>query len=246
MAMQPQAPPFGPLIGASFDRAFTLTARSWIVFLVTAVLIVVAGLVNVLLAGIILACFVTYWYFASIANTIRLSDPGYRMTGDLVLRLIGLSILYGIIVEIGFFLLIIPGIYFANKLSLAPIILAKEDCGITAALGRSWELTNPFFWPTLWFNILAAFAVAAVSIVGYAIGIAIMGAVMAPIMAGVHAGIQPPQNPFDFGGLLGAGLALAYCIYGYAIAYTYQAKDVALYNWYDGLRRALGVAAAAS
>ena len=244
MSLQPQAPPFGPLIGSSFDRGFTLIARSWAVFLVTGLLVVLAGFVNFVLAFGILACFLTYWFFASLANTVRLSDPGYRMTAGVVLQLIGLSFVYGLIVDVGLVLFIIPGIYFANKLSLAPLILVKEGCSITEALGRSWELTNPFFWPTLWFNILAALAVAAVAVVGYAIGIAIMGMVMGPIVGAVRSGIQP--SPFGFGGLLGAGLALGYCIYGFALAYTYLAKDVALYNWYDGLRRALAMVAATS
>jgi len=67
---------------------------------------------------------------------------------------------------------------------------------------------------------------------------------MAPVVGAVNAGIQP--SPFGFGGLLGAGLAVGYCIDGFALAYTYLAKDVALYSWYDGLRHALAIVAAAS
>lgn len=52
------------------------------------------------------------------------------------------SILYGIIVSIGFMLLIIPGIYLSIRLFFFTIAVVSEDLGPIEALKRSYELTQ--------------------------------------------------------------------------------------------------------
>ena len=237
-----QAPAFGPLLGASFDRAVTLTVRSGILWGIAALATVVLGSISFLNAFWILSCVLVYWFFASLANTVRLVNPSYRMTASTVFSLIGLGFVMGIAIDIGLILLIVPGIYIANRWSLAPLILAKDQCGITESMARSWAITEAFFWPTLGFNILSGLALWAVGIAGYLVFAAVLGAV---IFARTGSGTAAlTQNTGDFGGLFGAMIALAYCVYAFAIAYTYQAKDVALLNWYVGLQGALGTTTA--
>jgi hypothetical protein len=58
-------------------------------------------------------------------------------------RLIACSILFALLVGIGFMLLIIPGIILAAGLVLAfPALVLEPDSTATGALGRSWTLTR--------------------------------------------------------------------------------------------------------
>ncbi len=50
--------------------------------------------------------------------------------------------LQGIIVGLGFLLLIVPGVYFAVRFSLARNIVLDERCGTLPALRKSWDLTQ--------------------------------------------------------------------------------------------------------
>ena len=240
MALAPQVtPPLGPLLGASFDRAFTIIGRSWKSFALVSAIAVLAGAFNFFLGFCALAGFVTYWYYASLANAIRLEDPSYAMDAGVVIRLIGLGIVYGLVVEIGFFLLLIPGIYVANIWSLAPLILVKEKLGVGEALQRSGAVIGPVFWPTLGFNILAGLAVFAVAFAGIVIGEAVFFGVLSA--SGALSGHpSSAAAPAVFAGPLAMAIVAAYAVYFSAIAYTYQAKDVAMLNWYNGLRRSAG------
>ena len=238
MAIQPLAPPLGPLLGASFDRAFTIMTRNWMLLAGVVFVALVAGAVNYLAAAALVFCFLIYWYFTSLANTVRLANPAYRMTAGTAMRLLGLSIVYGLAVDLGLLLLIVPGIYIANKWSLAPLILAKEDADMSTAMSRSWAVTDQFFWPTLGFNILAALAMFAVVIVGYVLAVGVGAGLFAVSSAGQAPAAYAPGSA-TLGGMFGVVIALVYCIYVMVLAYTYQAKDVALLNWYDGLKGAL-------
>ncbi|TNF40580.1 MAG: hypothetical protein EP310_08635 [Bacteroidetes bacterium] len=66
---------------------------------------------------------------------------------------IGASLVIFIVVIIGLILCIVPGIYFANSLSLAFIILIFEKKGLGNALMRSTSLVNTQWWSTFLINI---------------------------------------------------------------------------------------------
>ncbi len=75
------------------------------------------------------------------------------------------TILYTIIVFLGFILFIIPGIYFAIRLSFFEYLIVDKKMGIIESLKESWKLTKGNFWGLLAFmfiivviNILGAFA----------------------------------------------------------------------------------------
>ena len=65
------------------------------------------------------------------------------------------SILVGLVVGIGFILLIIPGIIFLTMLSVTIPALIVEDHGGTAAMGRSWNLVKGHFWHVLGMIVVA-------------------------------------------------------------------------------------------
>ena len=50
------------------------------------------------------------------------------------------SIIMGIAVAIGIFLLIVPGIYLAIRLQFYSAYIVEEDCGIIESLQKSWDL----------------------------------------------------------------------------------------------------------
>lgn len=62
--------------------------------------------------------------------------------------LIGLFIVISVATMVGFLLFIIPGIYVATKLSLAPAIFIIEDEDFGEALSRSWRVTQNNWWFT--------------------------------------------------------------------------------------------------
>lgn len=62
--------------------------------------------------------------------------------------LIGLSIVIGFATILGFIFFILPGIYIATKLSLAPAIFIIDEEDFGDALSRSWETTNGYWWFT--------------------------------------------------------------------------------------------------
>lgn len=59
-----------------------------------------------------------------------------------ILNLFIANILYGIIVEIGFILCLIPGIFFAIRLQLYVFYIIERDCNALEALSKSWEATK--------------------------------------------------------------------------------------------------------
>jgi hypothetical protein len=70
---------------------------------------------------------------------------GFKRLGSVIL----IALLAGLIIFVGFLLLIIPGIIFAVFLSLAVPALVVENRRGTDALGRSWNLVSGNFWHVL-------------------------------------------------------------------------------------------------
>jgi hypothetical protein len=69
---------------------------------------------------------------------------------------LGASILVGIVVGIGFILLIVPGVIFVTMLAVTIPVLVIERKGVTASMGRSWELVKGHFWHVLGTIVVAA------------------------------------------------------------------------------------------
>lgn len=78
---------------------------------------------------------------------------------------IGASIVVFIVVMLGLILCIIPGIFFANTLSIVFIILLFERKGLGSALSRSAFLVNPQWWNTFLINIVGLIIIWVVSFI---------------------------------------------------------------------------------
>jgi hypothetical protein len=91
--------------------------------------------------------------------------------------LIGLAILIGIVVGIGFILLIIPGIIFLVFLSVAIPAFVVERLGVTAAMSRSWNLVRNYWWHALG-------VIAVTYIITWVVG-AILGAIGGSSLVGI-------------------------------------------------------------
>lgn len=70
---------------------------------------------------------------------------------------LGASIAYGVVVMLGFMLLLIPGLYFAVAYVLASFAVVLEDRGPIQSLGDSFRLVKGNWWRTATILTVAAF-----------------------------------------------------------------------------------------
>jgi hypothetical protein len=154
------------------DQAATLLGAALIIFgiqfllaLLLPRLLFVAGL-----AAFILSVF----YGGMVVNLVRDVQDGRRdhSTGELfrsvtpvLLPLVGLAIVAGIAIAIGFVLIIIPGLILLTIWSVAAPVMVIEHPGVFAALGRSRDLVRGYGWPVFGTIVLAALVEVAVGIV---------------------------------------------------------------------------------
>lgn len=92
-------------------------------------------------------------YMAVVARSWRIAngddmsaDDALRMGFRRIPRVILAGIYYGLVVGLGFVLLIIPGIYLAGALALFGAPLMFENTGAAASLSRSRELMRGHWW----------------------------------------------------------------------------------------------------
>jgi len=64
------------------------------------------------------------------------------------------SLLVSIIVIIGFFLLIVPGIIFACKLAFTPYLVVDRKMDVMEAVKESWRMTNGHAWKVFLIGLL--------------------------------------------------------------------------------------------
>jgi hypothetical protein len=85
--------------------------------------------------------------------------------------LFGLNLLSGLAILVGFLLLIVPGIYLAARWAAADAALLSEGEGISAALGKSWEVTASHIWPIVGALLVVYVPIFSVSsALGYSMG----------------------------------------------------------------------------
>ena len=122
----------------------------------------------------------------------------FRSVAPIVLPLIGLSILLGIGVGIGFILIIIPGLFLLTIWSVAAPSLVIERKGVFAAFGRSRELVRGHGWQvfgvilvvfalSIIVSIIAAILASGLGTVGVAIAQWILDILLAPFTALIGA-----------------------------------------------------------
>ncbi len=75
-------------------------------------------------------------------------------TFNLILRYLGASIAVGVIVTVGFFLLVIPGIYLGIRFYMYGWVIVDRDVGAFEAMRLSWEMTRGSCWNLFLFSLL--------------------------------------------------------------------------------------------
>lgn len=119
-----------------------------------------------------------------------------------VVSLILASILYGIIVGIGFLILIIPGIYLVVRFLFVPEAIVLERTGIWGAFSRSSQLVKGSWWRVFGIALLVFIITAVLS--------GVLGAVAGALLVSGHrvagevvsAIVTILVEPFEFGALI--------------------------------------------
>jgi hypothetical protein len=126
---------------------------------------------------LVFTAFATMWAVITVVFSIFISNPlGYGQNfaylkasrgdnveiGDLFAAFknywnaVGASILVGIIVGIGFLVLIVPGIYLACKLAFVPYLIVDKKSTVGKAIGESWRMaSHGIAWKVFLMGLLA-------------------------------------------------------------------------------------------
>jgi hypothetical protein len=178
---------FGVLIPAAF----------WL-FLVPAILSGIVGNKNVgLLALVAVLTFaVAMLYQGMVVSLVRDVQDGTRdssvtellsSVGPVLPTLLVTSIIYGIAVGIGFFLLVIPGCILLTIWAVIAPVIVIEKAGVGQAFGRSRELVRGQGWPVFGTVIVATLIAAIASLILTGIAEAIAGGPILRIVFGALA-----------------------------------------------------------
>jgi Uncharacterised protein family (UPF0259) len=153
-AATPQSIDPGSVIASAFsiykNHAGILIGAALVVFAVEAVLVLVLGPV-----GAILSLVASTFFTGMVVELVRDVQDGRRDSSfsqlfsgvaPVVLPLLGVSILAGLGLAIGFILLIIPGLYLMTIWSVVAPVTVVERPGVFAAFGRSRDLVRGYGW----------------------------------------------------------------------------------------------------
>jgi hypothetical protein len=166
----------GAIISRAFqiyrDQAGTLLGAALIIFGIQFLLALLLPRLPFIagLAAFILSLF----YGGMVVNLVRDVQDGrrdhsmgelFRSVTPVLLPLLGLAIIAGIGIAIGFVLLIIPGLILLTIWAVAAPVMVIEQPGVFAALGRSRDLVRGYGWPVFGTIVLAALIDLAVNIV---------------------------------------------------------------------------------
>jgi len=149
---------------------------SFVIYVITAALVALlslAGIAGAIIGGII-SFAATYVVQASLIKAVQDVRDGrvdldlsetVRAAGPYILPVIGASILAGIGIAIGFFLLIVPGFILLTFWSLIVPFIVLAGSGVFEAFGNSMRTVRGYAWRVfgtyvLVFLILIAFAIA--------------------------------------------------------------------------------------
>jgi hypothetical protein len=122
-------------------------------------------------------------YFV-IADSIRAVVPAFHMNFVNLLLTIAIGFAFNVMVEIGFVLLVVPGIFVAVRFS---VWLQLQLQGERDAFVKSWEFTGAQFWQTLLVDIVSwgilLFSSSTIFTTSYAIvnAVPVAAAVVAPV-----------------------------------------------------------------
>jgi len=234
---RPGTPPIGPLLAVAFDKAVGGTLRSWRWVLVFTSLSFLAALTVPRWASLLQGLLSSIsWYFA-LAIAMRLVHPDFRMRARMAVRLTFTGCAWTFMIFLGLLAFVVPGIWVGVKLSLAPYVVALEDCLVSEGLGRSWKVTDDRFWQTALFNIVVNLAAGLVALVP--------GFIVSSTASFLN---QVAGFKFDLPNVATTGFAIFFVLNFYAniaanIAYIYWYKELIRH---EGRTLASGVSAMAT
>jgi Uncharacterised protein family (UPF0259) len=151
-------------IGATLNQTFstygaqagTLLPLALLLFLVVAIVNwIIAGSFWLFPVGLAVSVIAATLYQGMVVNLVSDVQDGrrdrsiedlVRETGPVVLPLIGVGILAGIAIGIGFLLLIVPGLILVTIWSVIAPVIVVEHAGVFESFGRSRELVRGNGW----------------------------------------------------------------------------------------------------
>lgn len=125
------------------------------------VLFIVGSVISVVISSIFYL-----GYYKNLFQTIDNLEPQFSAYGQQASKFLTYfitSIILGIAVSIGFFLLVVPGIYLVLRLQFFACFIVEEDAGIVDSIKRSWAITEG----RVMFLFLLFLAQLAIAIVGF-------------------------------------------------------------------------------
>jgi len=129
----------------------------------------IGALIAVLISAVLQAAILRAAAQATIGDPVDV-EASYRYGLKRLWSVILVSILVGLVVAVGFILLVIPGIIFLVFLSVSIPVLIVEGRRGTEAMGRSWNLVKGHFWHAFAVIVVAAVIVGIISGIIGAIG----------------------------------------------------------------------------
>jgi len=141
----------------------------------------------------------------------RRADFGlvWRKVRSRIWRLVGLSLVIGVVQFVGLLLCLAPGIWLWGIWAVAVPALMIENRGIGAALGRSKQLVDGMFWRVWGIRALGYLLAGAIS--------AAVGVLFGLIALAIAGGRYPGNGLFGYGQLLPTGSLLVLAV-GTALA----------------------------
>jgi hypothetical protein len=166
----------GAIISRAFevyrDQAVTLLGAAVVIFAIQFLLVLLVPRLPFIAA--LVSFILSVFYGGMVVNLVRDVQDGrrdhsmgelFRSVTPVLLPLLGLAIVAGIGIAIGFVLIIIPGLILLTIWAVAAPVMVIEHPGVFAALGRSHDLVRGYGWPVFGTIVLAALIELAVSIV---------------------------------------------------------------------------------
>jgi hypothetical protein len=150
------------------DHAGVLLLSAVAVFAVQAVLVLALGWV-----GALLNLVVNTFYWGMVVELVRDVQDGrldatvgelFRSVAPVVMPLLGVSILAGLGILVGFVLIVVPGLYLMTIWSVVAPVTVLERPGVLAAFSRSRELVRGYGWEVFAVIIVVIIVVVVASI----------------------------------------------------------------------------------
>ncbi|HEX6025873.1 MAG TPA: hypothetical protein VFZ00_28030 [Solirubrobacter sp.] len=194
----------GDVIGRAFaiyrDQFGVLVPAALVIFAINAVVSWVFGDGVLALIAAVVSLVLAILYEGMVVQLVRDVQDGRRdsSVGELfssvspvLLPLIGVSILGGIGIGIGFVLCIVPGLFLLTFWSVVAPVTVIERPGVFSAFSRSWELVRGNAWPVFGTIVLVFLLVVAASVAATLIGLA-LGDVGRAILNWIFSALTQP------------------------------------------------------